>query len=228
MKEALEWLQSSYLFCRLKKNPFNYGLSHAEIAVCIDKDDNASKIEKIFHYNFLQMISIPSFLQQLKLKKIICNRNHFFQEGLEYDFLQRQLVDAAKVLEKAEMIRYDDKTGELRPTSYGRIASYLYITHETITLFMEKMHRHMMDDEILFLISSAIEFQQIQVRNDELDELDRLRSEYVEVEVNLDVSSVEMKVMVLIQTCISKGFIRLSSLVSDSEYIMQVHYLLFY
>ncbi|XP_045481609.1 activating signal cointegrator 1 complex subunit 3-like [Harmonia axyridis] len=174
VKEALEWLQSSYLFHRLRKNPLNYGLNHTEIA-----------------------------------------------EGLEYDFLQRQLVGAAKVLEKAEMIRFDERTGELRPTSYGRIASYLYITHETITLFMEKLRSNMMDDEILILISSAVEFQQIQVRNDELEELDRLRREYVELESNLDVTTVEMKVMVLIQTCISRGFIRLSSLVSDSEYIMQ-------
>lgn len=131
-------------------------------------------------------------------------------------------MGAAKVLEKAEMIRFDERTGELRPTSYGRIASYLYITHETITLFMEKLRSNMMDDEILILISSAVEFQQIQVRNDELEELDRLRREYVELESNLDVTTVEMKVMVLIQTCISRGFIRLSSLVSDSEYIMQV------
>ncbi|KAK9889219.1 hypothetical protein WA026_004497 [Henosepilachna vigintioctopunctata] len=174
LKEALEWLQSTYLFCRLKKNPLNYGLSHAELS-----------------------------------------------EGLEYDFLQRQLMSAAKTLEKAEMMRCDDKTGELRPTSYGRIASYLYITHETITLFLEKINRNMLEDDILQLISSAVEFQQIQVRNDELEELERLRREYVQIEINLDVTNVEMKVMILIQTCISRGFIRQSSLVSDSEYIMQ-------
>ncbi|KAL3290201.1 hypothetical protein HHI36_023560 [Cryptolaemus montrouzieri] len=174
VKEALEWLQSSYLFCRLKKNPINYGLTHSEL-----------------------------------------------YERLEYDFLQRQLETAAKTLEKAEMIRFDGTTGELRPTSYGRIASFLYISHETITLFLEKMNRNMVDDEILLLLSSSIEFQQIQVRNDELQELDRLRSEYVEIEINLDVTTVEMKVAILIQTCISRGFIRQSSLVSDSEYIMQ-------
>lgn len=176
IKEAMEWLNTTYLFQRIKKNPLNYGLTINDI-----------------------------------------------YSGQEYNFLQNRICEAAETLEKAEMIRYDINTRELRPTCYGRIASFLYITHSTLVLFMENLKRTMTDDDILFLLCNASEFQQIQVRNDELEELDRLRQEYAEMDTKLDVTSgqAQVKVMILIQTCLSKGYIKSSSLVSDGEYIMQ-------
>lgn len=59
---------------------------------------------------------------------------------------------------------------------------------------------------------------------DEIHELDRLR-EYNEYDLNLDFTSYISKVIILIQANISRAQIRVSSLVSDTQFIMQVRFL---
>jgi activating signal cointegrator complex subunit 3 len=175
LKEAMEWLTNTFVYCRIKKNPLVYGLTFTEIW----------EPEKLFQY------------------------------------LERKLFDAAVTLENAEMVRFNTTLGELRPTNYGRIASFYYISHQTMKYFHDHFERNMVEADILNLISNASEFQHIQVRNDELDELDRLHEEYSQFEFNLDPSDVVFKVLVLIQANISRAKIRVSSLVSDCEFIMQ-------
>lgn len=59
---------------------------------------------------------------------------------------------------------------------------------------------------------------------DEIHELDRLR-EYNLYDINLDFANVTSKVICLIQANISNAIIRVSSLASDCQYIMQVRYI---
>ncbi|KAJ8984827.1 hypothetical protein NQ317_013026 [Molorchus minor] len=135
-------------------------------------------------------------------------------------FLQLQLDTAARTLEQSQMIRLDTTLGELRPTNFGRIASFYYISYKTMELFYEKFDRHITDSGLLQLISEASEFSQIQVRMDEIHELDRLR-ECDEYDINLDFTSHVAKVIILIQANISRVQIRVTSLVSDCQFIMQ-------
>ncbi|XP_018561947.1 activating signal cointegrator 1 complex subunit 3 isoform X3 [Anoplophora glabripennis] len=135
-------------------------------------------------------------------------------------FLQLQLDTAAKTLESSQMIRFDTTLGELRPTNFGRIASFYYISYRTMESFYEKFDRHISESGLIQLISEASEFAQIQVRMDEIHELDRLR-EYNEYDINLDFTSHVAKVIILIQANISRAQIRVSSLVSDCQFIMQ-------
>ncbi|XP_056637201.1 activating signal cointegrator 1 complex subunit 3-like isoform X1 [Diorhabda sublineata] len=135
-------------------------------------------------------------------------------------FLQGQLDAAANILEKSQLIRFDKTLGELRPTNFGRIASFYYISYRTMEMFYEKFDRHISESALLQLISEASEFAQIQVRLDEIHELDRLR-EYNMYDINLDFSSYVDKVIILIQANISRAPIRVSSLVSDTQFIMQ-------
>lgn len=174
VREAMEWLANTFLFCRIKKNPLVYGLTFKEVF------DN-------MQFN---------------------------------QYLQMKLDEAAKILEKSQMIRFDTTLGELRPTNFGRIASFYYISYKTMELFYEKFNRDISEADIIRLLSEAYEFQQIQVRMDEIHELDRLR-ECNEYDINLDFANVTSKVICLIQANISKAIIRVSSLVSDSQYIMQ-------
>lgn len=58
---------------------------------------------------------------------------------------------------------------------------------------------------------------------DEIHELDRLR-ECNEYDINLDFTSYVSKVIILIQANICREQIRVSSLVSDTQFIMQVNY----
>jgi replicative superfamily II helicase len=61
------------------------------------------------------------------------------------------------------MVRFNTTLGELRPTNYGRIASFYYISHQTMKYFHDHFERNMVEADILNLISNASEFQHIQV-----------------------------------------------------------------
>ncbi|CAG9769327.1 unnamed protein product [Ceutorhynchus assimilis] len=136
-------------------------------------------------------------------------------------FLQGQLNNAANILEASQMIRFDRTLGELRPTNFGRIASFYYISHKTMDLFSKRFHRHISEANLFKLLGEAEEFKQIQVRMDEVKELERLL-EYNEYDIDLPVgTSGSAKVLCLVQAYISRAPIRVSSLISDSNYIMQ-------
>ena len=81
------------------------------------------------------------------------------------------IVTAARSLDQARMIRFEERTGQLHATDLGRTASHFYIKYDTVEIFNERMHPAMNDAEIFALISMAQEFDQLKVRDEELDEL---------------------------------------------------------
>lgn len=134
---------------------------------------------------------------------------------------RKELVDhAAKTLDKAQMIRYDERTGDLSATDLGRIASHFYLKYDTVEIFNEQQRPEMNEAEILAMISHAQEFQQLKVRDDEMGELDELMNE-CKVVAKGGVENVHGKVNILLQTFLSKGRVTVSSLISDQAYVTQ-------
>eukprot|EP00095_Tigriopus_kingsejongensis_P005309 maker-scaffold337_size202799-snap-gene-1.20 protein:Tk05309 transcript:maker-scaffold337_size202799-snap-gene-1.20-mRNA-1 annotation:"activating signal cointegrator 1 complex subunit 3" len=147
-----------------------------------------------------------------------------YQELREDPFLDQKrrdiITDAAKRLDKAKMIRYDERTGYLFATDLGRTASHFYIKYDTVEVFNELMKAIMNEADILAMISKAQEFEQLKVRDDEMDELDDLTHEYCEVPVAGGSENVHGKVNILIQTYISRGRVNSFSLISDQNYVV--------
>lgn len=131
------------------------------------------------------------------------------------------IVTAARALDKARMIRFEERTGMLHATDLGRTASHFYIKYDTVEIFNEKMHPAMNDAEIFALISMAQEFDQLKVRDDELDELDDYCHAYCELPVSGGSENVHGKVNILMQTYISRGSVNSFSLISDQSFIVQ-------
>lgn len=62
---------------------------------------------------------------------------------------QRSLVaDAARDLDKAKMMRFDEKSGNFYCTELGRIASHFYIQYSSVETYNEMLRRHMSDSEV--------------------------------------------------------------------------------
>ncbi len=131
------------------------------------------------------------------------------------------VIDAARRLDKTRMIRYDERTGYLHPTDLGRTASQFYIKHDTIEVFNEMMKQVMKEDEILDMLSRAREFEQLKVRDDEMEELDNLTHDNCEVRVAGGSENVHGKVNILMQSHISRGRVNSFSLISDQHYVVQ-------
>lgn len=132
------------------------------------------------------------------------------------------IIKAVKNLDAARMVRYSESTGILVPTDLGRIASHYYIHFETIKLWNEKFIEGMDESSILGLLSSSKEFDNIQARDDEEDEIIALKSNAAICPVGIfNADDKKAKVNVLLQAYISQYRLKNFSLTSDLNYISQ-------
>ncbi|XP_017101915.2 activating signal cointegrator 1 complex subunit 3 [Drosophila bipectinata] len=151
--------------------------------------------------------------------------------GIEYTELQKDptlearrralIMSASMSLDKARMMRFNQRTMDMNITDLGRTASHFYIKYDTVEIFNELMKPFMNEAEILAMISQAQEFQQLKVRDDEMEELDELRSAYCKIKPFGGSENICGKVNILIQTYLSNGYVKSFSLSSDMSYITQ-------
>ncbi|KAK3734227.1 hypothetical protein QZH41_012947, partial [Actinostola sp. cb2023] len=137
------------------------------------------------------------------------------------EYRRKLIVDSARKLDKAKMIRFMEKQGFLSPTDTGRIASNFYIKHDTIEEFNERFRANLSLNEILEMLSHATEFEQVKVREDELSELEQHSHDNCVEIAKGGVENSYGKVNILLQTYISRGHVESFSLVSDTAYVAQ-------
>ncbi|XP_062896378.1 activating signal cointegrator 1 complex subunit 3 [Mobula hypostoma] len=140
--------------------------------------------------------------------------------GLE-KYRRELVIEAGRKLDKARMVRFEERTGYFSITDLGRTASHYYIQYNTIETFNELFDAHKTEADIFALISKAEEFEQIKVREEEMEELDQLLCNYCELPVAGGVENAYGKVNILLQTYISHGELDSFSLISDSAYVAQ-------
>ena len=89
--------------------------------------------------------------------------------------MDRIIREAAKKLHRTRMIRFSEASTSMSITSLGRIASHYYIKAESIAVYTKAIHEAMTDEEILDMFSNSSEFEQIKVRDEEMQELHTIR-----------------------------------------------------
>lgn len=78
---------------------------------------------------------------------------------------QRALVtEAARQLDKAKMMRFDEKSGNFYCTELGRIASHFYIQYSSVETYNEMLRRHMSDSEVWLLILTYLRLNSVSQR----------------------------------------------------------------
>ncbi|WVQ84529.1 hypothetical protein IAT38_006683 [Cryptococcus sp. DSM 104549] len=175
--EAIQWLSYTYLFVRMKRNPFIYGMPHDVI-----KDD-----------------------PQLGNK-----RNEL-------------ITQAARILSNdGKMIRHEEMTNAFSITDLGRIAAKYYIKWPTIVHFNTKFNPRMSNADLFQMLCEATEFEQIQLRESEVEELELIVSSgVIPLEVAGGAVSKRNKVNILLQSHISNVYLQDFALVSDAAFVAQ-------
>ncbi|KAH7862903.1 hypothetical protein Vadar_010909 [Vaccinium darrowii] len=150
--------------------------------------------------------------------------------GLAPDALTRDILleerradlihSAATVLDKNNLVKYDRKSGYFQITNLGRIASYYYVTHGTISTYNEHLKPTMGDIELCQLFSLSEEFKYVTVRRDEKMELAKLLDR-VPIPIKESLEEPSTKINVLLQAYISQLKLEGLSLTSDMVYITQ-------
>lgn len=150
------------------------------------------------------------------------------------------IINAARTLHNSQMIIFNEKTEELRAKDVGRIASQYYVLQTSIEIFNTMMRPRATEADVLQMISMSGEFDNIQSRDNEAQELDRLRNEFVPCEVETRKDRAEFnapeadkngkavkiienhaKTNILLQSYISRARLEDFALVSDTAYVAQ-------
>jgi pre-mRNA-splicing helicase BRR2 len=113
------------------------------------------------------------------------------------------------------------RTGYFQATDLGRIASYYYISHRTISTYNEYLKPTMGYIELCQLLSLSEEFKYVSVRQDEKMELAKLLDR-VPIPVKENLEDPGTKINVLLQAYISRLKLEGLSLSSDMVYVRQV------
>ncbi|KAH6555344.1 hypothetical protein KP509_1Z263400 [Ceratopteris richardii] len=129
------------------------------------------------------------------------------------------VIDAARALDKAKMLRFDEKSGNFYVTDLGRVASHYYIQYTSVETYNDMLKRHMNESELIHLIAHSSEFENIMVREEEHQELEILRHSSCPLHVRGGTDDKIGKIMILIQVYISRSSLETFSLVADSAYI---------
>ncbi|XP_051922360.1 activating signal cointegrator 1 complex subunit 3 [Hippocampus zosterae] len=130
-------------------------------------------------------------------------------------------VESGRKLDKARMIRYEERTGYFASTDLGRTSSHFYIRYNTIETFNELFNSQRTEADILSIVSKAEEFEQLKVRDEEMEELEQMLCNYCELPAAGGVENGYGKVNILLQTYISRGDVDGFSLISDLSYVAQ-------
>ena len=151
--------------------------------------------------------------------------------GISYDEMQfdellvqrrsKLILEAAKLLMRCRMIKFDIRSGQFYSTDVGRVASHYYLHFESIEMYNELLTPIMTDEDVLHLLASSKEFAAIKTRDEEIVEIEKLRKKYQPLTIKGGLESASGKQNLLLQVYISNGIIDTPTLVSDSYFIHQ-------
>jgi len=137
---------------------------------------------------------------------------------------RRQLaIQAARTLQKSQMVIFNENTEELRSKDIGRIASQYYIQQTSIEIFNTMMNPEASEADILKMIAMSGEFDNIQSRDSESKELSRMKNTpgLVPCDVDGGLDTPHAKTNILLQAYISKAQLEDFALANDLNYVAQ-------
>jgi activating signal cointegrator complex subunit 3 len=129
------------------------------------------------------------------------------------------VTTAARTLHECKMCVFDQKSGNFYITELGRVASLYYLKYSSVSLYNEKLHPHMSEADIIEMISLSSEFENITVREDEVNELHDLMLHGCPVDVRGGPENVHGKVNILLQCYVSRQRFESFALTMDAAYI---------
>ena len=133
---------------------------------------------------------------------------------------RREIVtNAARTLHECKMTVFDQKSGNFYITELGRIASLYYLKHSSVSLYNEKLKPHMSGADVIEMISQSSEFENINVREDELDELGDMVRQGCPIDVRGGPENSHGKVNILLQCYVSRVRFRSFALTMDAAYV---------
>ena len=136
------------------------------------------------------------------------------------DYRRNLITQAARALDRARMVRFDERSGNIYTAEMGRVASHFYLSKNSIEVYNGLLKPYMNEQDVITMISMSSEFDNLNVREDELPELDTL-ARGCDYEVRGGSETKHGKASILLQTYVSREKLESFSLIADLNYISQ-------
>ena len=133
---------------------------------------------------------------------------------------RKLIIEAARSLDRARMVRFDERSGNIYTAEMGRVASHFYISKSSIEVYNSLLKPYMNEDDIITMISMSSEFENLNVRDDELPELDQL-SRTCTFQTKGGSETKHGKTSILLQAFVSREKLESFSLIADLNYVSQ-------
>lgn len=133
---------------------------------------------------------------------------------------QKLITEAARILDRSRMVRFDERSGNIYTAEMGRVASHFYIRQSSIETYNSSLKPHINEEDALYIISMSSEFENLNVRDEELPELDEL-ARACSFHPKGGAETKHGKANILLQSFVSRSKIESFSLIADLNYISQ-------
>uniref|UniRef100_A0A8C0HYS9 Helicase C-terminal domain-containing protein n=1 Tax=Balaenoptera musculus TaxID=9771 RepID=A0A8C0HYS9_BALMU len=104
-------------------------------------------------------------------RRLIMNPSYYNLSDVSHDSVNKflsNLVEKSLVeLEHSYCIEVGEDNRSIEPLTYGRIASYYYLKHQTVKMFKERLKPECGTEELLSILSDAEEYTDLPVRHNE-------------------------------------------------------------
>ncbi|KFD48171.1 hypothetical protein M513_10957 [Trichuris suis] len=104
-------------------------------------------------------------------RRLLLNPSYYGAEGLEKEnlnlYLSSLIETAIRSLEQSRCVEVDEDRRTLFSRTPGRIASYYYLNHKTVKLFLDRLSVSSTVMDLLLILTSVPEYDEIPVRHNE-------------------------------------------------------------
>lgn len=125
----------------------------------------------------------------------------------------------ARILDRLQMIAFDESNETFCAKNLGQIASESYISHGTVEIFNTMLTPIMDAADAFNTVCLGTEFDQLKARSNEIEELTRLEKDYCVLPYKGQISDYHCKANILLQSHVSRAKIESPTLFSDRAYI---------
>jgi antiviral helicase SLH1 len=135
VQDAVRWMGYTYMFVRMRKNPFQYGMFGLR--------------DREFVWRAERTIGLP--------------RDALTHDPRLVMARTKLIEQAAQKLADCRMIAFNRQTGMLNITDLGRIAAKYYIRHTSIEIFNKEFRPRMTEADALAMLCMSTEVMQLVV-----------------------------------------------------------------
>ena len=135
-------------------------------------------------------------------------------------YLKELVESTLKKLEKAECVELEVDSDQVRPTTLGYLASFYYLSHETIKHLSDSLKTPQGIGELIDILSKAKEFAGLPVRHNE-DVLNEALSHLVPLKVpKHNLESPHVKANLLLQAHFDRCPLPITDFITDTKSVL--------